>query len=72
MPSMQLNRLLYIKRGGAMSDKEKVKQEVTIIWGMDKETKETYTFDTIEELNAFFYGIDQCFGWHEWELEGEQ
>lgn len=52
-----------------MSDKEKVKQEVTIIWGMDKETKETYTFDTIEELNAFFYGIDQCFGWHEWELE---
>ena len=39
MPSMQLNRLLYIKRGGAMSDKEKVKQEVTIIWGMDKETK---------------------------------
>ena len=23
-----------------MSDKEKVKQEVTIIWGMDKETKE--------------------------------
>ena len=55
-----------------MSDKEKVKQEVTIIWGIDKETKETYTFDTIEELNAFFYGIDQCFGWHEWELEGEQ
>ena len=57
-----------------MSKKVTIKK-VTILWGSDKasENKETYTFETGEQLKYFMMGVDEADGWLEYEvIEYEQ
>jgi hypothetical protein len=52
-----------------MSKKVTIKK-VTILWGSDKasENKETYTFETGEQLKYFMMGVDEADGWLEYEV----
>tara|TARA_R100001443_G_scaffold83949_1_gene90693 strand:+ start:692 stop:889 length:198 start_codon:yes stop_codon:yes gene_type:complete len=49
-----------------MKDK-KTKHSITILWGIDKEEKKTYSFDSINDLNMFMKGVDESNGWLEYE-----
>ena len=44
---------------------------VTIIWGTDKDTTETYAFDTEEDKEMFLLGVDAACGWLEYHIEGD-
>ena len=49
-------------------------KKITIHWGSDKEphNKETYTFETEEQLKYFMMGVDEADGWLEYEVIDEQ
>ena len=45
---------------------------VTIAWGNSStresnDTRQTYEFETLAELNAFLLGISESEGWDDWE-----
>ena len=44
---------------------------VTIIWGMDGETKESFGLSVIVSYQAFLLGVDAACGWMEYEVEAE-
>lgn len=44
------------------------KQQVWIRWGQTEPTEpHGYEFATLEELNAFLYGVDEAAGWLDFE-----
>ena len=47
------------------------RRKVTIIWGSDRDprNKETYRFETEEQLKYFMMGVDEGNGWLEYEVE---
>ena len=47
------------------------RKKVTIIWGTDRDprNKETYRFETEEQLKYFMMGVDEGNGWLEYEVE---
>ena len=49
----------------------KNKPQVTIIWGSDRDprNKETYRFETEEQLKYFMMGVDEANGWLEYEVQ---
>ena len=46
-----------------------MKNEVTIVWGTEREEETSYHFETQEELDAFLLGIAECDGWWEYEIK---
>ena len=49
-------------------------KKITIHWGTDKDPKdkETYTFETEEQLKYFMMGVDEGNGWLEYEVIDDQ
>ena len=47
------------------------RRKITIIWGSDRDSrnKETYRFETEEQLKYFMMGVDEANGWLEYEVE---
>ena len=41
---------------------------VTIKWGQCGQKENTYGFDTLEEMEAFLFGIEQSNGWLDYEV----
>ena len=50
-------------------DKHAEKNEVTIIWGTDRDFKRSYFFENSKELDAFMLGLEECLGWQEYHIE---
>tara|TARA_R110002012_G_scaffold82322_1_gene208078 strand:+ start:343 stop:498 length:156 start_codon:yes stop_codon:yes gene_type:complete len=44
---------------------------ITITWGTEREETKTYTFKTLEELEAFHDGVYESNGWWDYQIEGE-
>ena len=44
---------------------------LTIVWGTDEEETKTYTFKTIEEMEAFQDGVYESNGWWEYRIIDE-
>ena len=57
--------------GQTQQEIDDAKYVVTIIWGMDGETKETFGFSDILSYHAFLLGVDAACGWMEYEVEEE-
>ena len=57
-----------IARGKAGAHNRK---KITIIWGSDRDqdNKQTYRFETEEQLKYFMMGVDEGNGWLEYEVE---
>ena len=49
------------------------RRKVTIIWGSDRDprNKETYRFETEEQLKYFMMGVDEGNGWLEYEVQDD-
>ncbi len=45
--------------------------KVAITYGEEREKTKVYSFDTQAERDAFFLGLDQCVGWHDYKIVGE-
>lgn len=45
--------------------------KVAITYGEDRQTTKQYSFDTQAEKDAFFLGLDQCVGWYDYKLVGQ-
>ena len=45
-----------------------MKKEITILWGKDKEDKQTYTFENEHDLDMFMQGVNEANGWLDYEL----
>jgi len=43
-------------------------RSATILWGREGASKQTYTFSTSDELDAFLKGVDEASGWLEYEI----
>lgn len=54
--------------GGSMKAKE---YSLTIVWGTNEEETKTYTFKTIEEMEAFQDGVYESNGWWEYKIIDE-
>ena len=50
---------------------DEVTYSITITWGTEGEETKTYTFKTLEELEAFRNGVHESNGWWEYEIKGE-
>ena len=57
--------------GQTQQEIDDAKYVVTIIWGMDGDTKETFGFSDILSYHAFLLGVDAACGWMEYEVEEE-
>jgi hypothetical protein len=44
---------------------------LTIVWGTNEEETKTYTFKTIEEMEAFRDGVYESNGWWEYKIIDE-
>ena len=46
-------------------------KKITIIWESDRDqdNKQTYRFETEEQLNYFMMGVNEADGWLEYEVE---
>ena len=44
---------------------------LTIVWGTNEEETKTYTFKTIEEMEAFQDGVYESNGWWEYRIIDE-
>tara|TARA_A100001388_G_scaffold277263_1_gene267708 strand:+ start:7068 stop:7238 length:171 start_codon:yes stop_codon:yes gene_type:complete len=44
---------------------------LTIVWGTNEEETKTYTFKTIEEMEAFQDGVYESNGWWEYKIIDE-
>jgi len=42
---------------------------ITLLWGTNKERKETYHFENEEQLKWFMKGVNDANGWLEYEVE---
>ena len=42
--------------------------KVTIIWGGCAEEKQTYSFKTYEEMDAFRYGVSEGYDWFDYSV----
>ena len=49
-----------------------MKKEITILWGKDKEDKQTYTFENEHDLDMFMQGVNEANGWLDYELVEEK
>ena len=49
-----------------------MKKEITILWGTDKEDKQTYTFENEHDLDMFMQGVNEANGWLDYELVEEK
>jgi hypothetical protein len=49
------------------------RKKITIIWGSDRDqdNKQTYRFETEEQLKYFMMGVDEAEGWLEYQIEDE-
>ena len=45
--------------------------KVAITWGEEREKTKVYSFDTQAERDAFFLGLDQCVGWYDYKIVGQ-
>jgi hypothetical protein len=54
--------------GRSMKAKE---YSLTIVWGTNEEETKTYTFKTIEEMEAFQDGVYESNGWWEYRIIDE-
>ena len=43
-------------------------KKITILWGTDKEEKQTYTFENQHDLNTFLHGVNEANGWLDYEV----
>ena len=43
-------------------------QKITILWGTDKEQKQTYTFENQHDLDIFLHGVNEANGWLDYEI----
>tara|TARA_R110000823_G_scaffold94626_1_gene206813 strand:+ start:487 stop:639 length:153 start_codon:yes stop_codon:yes gene_type:complete len=46
--------------------------KIIITFGTDKEETKTYFFKTLEEKEAFIFGISEMWGWWEYEIISEK
>ena len=46
-------------------------KKITILWGTDKEEKQTYTFENQHDLNTFLHGVNEANGWLDYETVEE-
>ena len=48
-------------------------KKITIVWGSDRDqdNKQTYRFETEEQLKYFMMGVDEAEGWLEYQIEDE-
>ena len=58
--------------GQIQEDIENANHVVTIIWGTDRGTSETFGFDTYTEKDMFLSGVNAACGWLEYEIEGDE
>ena len=49
-----------------------MKKQITILWGKDKEDKQTYTFENEHDLDMFMQGVNEANGWLDYELVEEK
>ena len=49
-----------------------MKKQITILWGTDKEEKQTYTFKNQHDAEMFMKGVDEANGWLTYETMEEQ
>ena len=47
----------------------KMSKKITILWGTNKEDKNSYEFKTDEQLKYFMMGVDEANGWLEYEIQ---
>lgn len=50
------------------SDIEGMNYVITIKWGKDGCKEYTYGFNTVDELEAFTFGVEQSNGWMDYEV----
>tara|TARA_B100000212_G_scaffold302429_1_gene248661 strand:- start:43 stop:219 length:177 start_codon:yes stop_codon:yes gene_type:complete len=55
-----------------MYDKKTKEYSLTIVWGTNEEETKTYTFKTIEEMEAFRDGVYESNGWWEYRIVDEE